>query len=95
MGFAWTDKIETARMFASGLNAVGKGGALLRVEAPVSMIMTGPSKHSIYMGEREFTVDPRQLGAPSRSHFLCIGCLARCHRFGHLKPVRHTLRGGR
>lgn len=61
VGQAWTTKIDVARMFARGLNAVSKGGVVLRVEAPASAIIAGSSKHSINMGEDEFTVDPRKL----------------------------------
>ena len=61
LGIAWTDAIETARIFAKGLNATGKGGALVRAEAPASAIIAGPSTHSVYLGESEFTVDPRNL----------------------------------
>lgn len=46
-------------MFASGLNAVAKGGALLRCLVPASAIIAGPSKHSLYIDEGEYTVDPR------------------------------------
>ena len=63
IGTAWTDKQETAEMFAGGLNAVGKGGVLLRIPAPAASIIAGPSKHSFYLGESEFTIDARKLGA--------------------------------
>ncbi len=62
IGSAWSDKRETASVFASGLNAVGKGGVVLRVHAPVEAIIAGPSRHSLYLGESEFTVDTRRLG---------------------------------
>jgi len=62
VGTAWARKEETASTFASGLNAVGKGGVILRTLAPVSSIIAGPSKHSIYLGEYEFTLDTRKLG---------------------------------
>lgn len=61
IGSAWSDNQETASMFASGLNAVGKGGVVLRVHAPAEVIIAGPSKHSLYLGESEFTVDTRKL----------------------------------
>ena len=61
-GFAWTDKIDIARMFARGLNAMaGQGGVLLSADAPTEAIIAGPSKHSIYLGEYEYVVDWRQL----------------------------------
>lgn len=66
IGTAWTDKEEKASMFASGLNAVGKGGAILRTPAPAASIIAGPSKHSIYLGESEFTLDTRKLGEITR-----------------------------
>ncbi|MFZ4703608.1 MAG: hypothetical protein ACOYMG_26495 [Candidatus Methylumidiphilus sp.] len=59
IGSAWTDKIETANTFATGLNAVGKGGVVLKVHAPAEAIIAGPSKHSLYLGESEFTLDTR------------------------------------
>ena len=62
IGIAWTDEIETARTFAQGLNALGAGGALVQATAPASAIVAGPSKHSRYLGESEFTIDPQQLG---------------------------------
>lgn len=61
VGSAWSDRQETASMFASGLNAVGKGGVLLRVHAPAEAIIAGPSKHSQWLNESEFTVDIRRL----------------------------------
>lgn len=73
VGMAWSDKVATAELFARGLNATGKGGVILKANAPSSAIIAGPSEHSIWLGEREFTVDPRlipfadQLGSfPSR-----------------------------
>lgn len=62
IGTAWSDSKKTASMFASGLNAVGKGGVILRTFAPAASIIAAPSKHSIYLGENEFTVDNRKLG---------------------------------
>lgn len=61
VGFAWSDNMVTAHMFASGLNAVNGGGALLRAEVPPSAVIAGPSRHSLWLGESEFTVDPRRL----------------------------------
>ncbi len=61
-GFAWTEEIDIARMFARGLNAWdGQGGVLLSTDAPTEAIIAGPSKHSIYLGEHEYVVDWRQL----------------------------------
>jgi hypothetical protein len=62
IGAAWSDKEETARMFASGWNAEGRGGVILRTIAPVDAIIAGPSAHSAdWLGESEFTVDWRKL----------------------------------
>lgn len=63
VGFAWSDTEEMARMFGSGLNAVAGGGALLRAYVPASAVIAAPSKHSRWLGESEFTVDPRRLGS--------------------------------
>ena len=48
-------------MFASGLNAVGSGGMLLRAEVDASAIIAGPSTHSMRIDEFELTVDPRKV----------------------------------
>lgn len=61
LGSAWTDKKEIARMFASGLNSCGSGGVILSTMAPSDAIIAAPSKHSIYLGEREFSLDVRRL----------------------------------
>ena len=60
IGTAWTNKQETAEMFAGGLNACGTGGVVLHVAAPSATIIAGPSKHSVYLGENEFTIDIRK-----------------------------------
>jgi hypothetical protein len=62
VGSAWTDKESTAKMFASGLNATGKGGIVLRVDVSGPAIIAGPSAHSAnWLGENEYTVDVAQL----------------------------------
>lgn len=61
IGTAWTERKEAAEMFASGLNALGKGGAILQTLAPSAAIIAGPSNHSKYLGEHEYTVDTRRL----------------------------------
>ena len=61
LGSAWSTKQETAEMFARGLNAVGKGGVVLRATVPSSLIIAGPSEHSLKMNECEFSVDTRKL----------------------------------
>jgi hypothetical protein len=66
VGSAWSDRLEIAEMFAAGLNAVGKGGVVLRAAVPASAIIAGPSRHSRWLGENEFTVDTRKLGRIER-----------------------------
>jgi hypothetical protein len=62
LGTGWTDKIDVARTFARGLNAMGKGGLVLRTNAPAEAIIAGPSKHSSeWLRENEYTVDIRKL----------------------------------
>jgi hypothetical protein len=62
LGFAWTLREDIARMFARGLNAgYGKGGILLSTDAPTEAIIAGPSRHSVYLDEHEYVVDPRCL----------------------------------
>jgi hypothetical protein len=58
IGFAWTENIETARMFGRGLNAVNSGGILLRSIVPPNAIICGPNNHSEYLGEHQYTADP-------------------------------------
>ena len=61
-GFAWTDKIDIARMFARGLNAMAdQGGVLLSADAPTEAIIAGHSDHTIYLQEYEYVIDWRQL----------------------------------
>jgi hypothetical protein len=61
-GSSWTNSKEIAVMFERGLNAVPpEGGVLLSTDAPAKSIITGPSRHSIYLGEHEFVVDRRKL----------------------------------
>jgi hypothetical protein len=62
VGFGWSDDEETARMFARGLNAVQSGGVILQTLAPVEAIIAGPSRHSLWLQENEFTLDTRLLG---------------------------------
>lgn len=61
IGTAWTADQETARIFAEGNNAVGSGGLILRTTAPASAIIAGPSHHSRYLDESEFSLDTRRL----------------------------------
>lgn len=63
IGTAWSDRVETARMFASGWNSCGKGGVILKATVSSEAIIAGPSAHSSnWLGEREYTVDPNKLG---------------------------------
>jgi hypothetical protein len=62
VGFGWSDEEKTARMFASGLNSVQGGGVVLQTLAPAEAIIAGPSDHSIWLQESEFTLDTRRLG---------------------------------
>ena len=58
LGFCWSSNIETVKMFARGLNATKTGGILLKCYVPSKAILAGPSEHSNYLGESEFTVNP-------------------------------------
>ena len=57
IGLCWSDNISTARMFGRGLNATGAGGVLLQWQASNDAIIAGPSAHSLYLGESEYTLD--------------------------------------
>jgi hypothetical protein len=62
LGFAWSDKIATAGMFARGLNAAHDGGGvLLRVDASPEAIIASPGRHSLWLNEHEYVVDPKLL----------------------------------
>lgn len=61
-GLCWTTDIEVATTFASGLNAVRPaGGLLLKAYASRDAVITAPGRHSKYLGESEYTVDPANL----------------------------------
>jgi hypothetical protein len=61
-GFAWSAQRATAEMFGRGLNAMFEGGGVvLMTEAPPRAIVAGPSAHSAYLDEDEYTVDRRLL----------------------------------
>jgi hypothetical protein len=62
IGMCWSAASDTARMFARGLNAVNSGGVLLQCDVSSTAIIAGPSSHSLYLNEAEYTVDPRLLG---------------------------------
>lgn len=57
IGLCWTVSVEMARMFARGLNAVNSGGVLLSCVCDKDWIITGPNRHSKYLGEEEYIVD--------------------------------------
>lgn len=61
IGFCWTPSQEIASMFGRGLNARDTGGMLLSCECKADWIISAPNKHSKYLGEDEYTVDPGQL----------------------------------
>jgi len=63
VGFAWTQDIEVATMFARGLQALqGGGGVLLTVEASSEAVIAEPNDHSRnWLGEGEYVVDSRHL----------------------------------
>jgi hypothetical protein len=58
IGLNWTTDENVARMFAGGLNAVDGGGVLLKATFPARKIIAAPSKHSVYLQEYQFTVEP-------------------------------------
>ena len=58
IGFAWTSELCTAEMFARGLNAIKSGGVLLEGYFKSKAIISGPDAHSVYLGEKQFTIDP-------------------------------------
>jgi hypothetical protein len=70
IGTAWSDKESVAKMFASGLNAEGRGGVILETTGTAKSIIAGPSAHSIYLQEYEYTIDRRRLSTISvKCHF--------------------------
>lgn len=58
IGFCWTTNKEAAAMFARGLNSIKSGGLLLKCDCKPEWIIIGPSNHSEYLGESEYTVNP-------------------------------------
>lgn len=62
IGFCWSPKVEIAKLFASGLNALESGGIVLRAFAPPESVLAGPNDHSAtQMEEFEYTCDPTLL----------------------------------
>jgi len=69
IGLAWSASAETARMFGSGLNAVGSGGVLLKARFEPEAVINGPNAHSKYLVESQFTVDPFAVTMISATEF--------------------------
>jgi hypothetical protein len=69
IGVAWRANAETARMFGSGLNAVGSGGVLLKAYFEPEAIISGPNAHIKYLGKSQFTVDPLAVTTISATEF--------------------------
>jgi hypothetical protein len=69
IGLAWSSRSETAKMFGSGLNAVGSGGVLLKAQFEPEAIISGPNAHSNYLGESQYTVDPFAVSTISAMEF--------------------------
>ena len=57
IGLCWSSAEETAAMFGRGLNSTPTGGVLLKCNCKPEWIIAGPSKHSRYLGEEEYTID--------------------------------------
>ncbi|WP_449414434.1 hypothetical protein [Pandoraea soli] len=59
IGLCWSSQRRTAEMFGSGLNAYySGGGVLLSANVDAMAIISGPGKHSRWLGEEEYTIDP-------------------------------------
>ena len=58
VGLAWTPDLEVAQMFGRGLNATETGGVLLQGTFEPASIISSPSRHSRYLQEEQFTVEP-------------------------------------
>jgi hypothetical protein len=58
VGLSWSADQATAAMFASGLNSIG-GGLVLRAAFEPEGVIAEPNAHSLYLGEHQYTVDPR------------------------------------
>jgi len=61
IGFCWTTSKEKACMFGRGLNSIPSGGLLLSCNCKANWIIAGPSDHSKYLAESEYTVEPSLL----------------------------------
>ncbi|WP_155768288.1 hypothetical protein [Burkholderia vietnamiensis] len=59
IGLCWTSQRDTGTRFGRGLNALYEGGGLLlSATVDASAIIAGPGRHSNWLGEAEYTVDP-------------------------------------
>jgi hypothetical protein len=61
VGFCWTTKRDVAAMFARGLNAFHGGGILLACKVHPTWIISGIHRHSDYLDEDQYTVDPAKI----------------------------------
>lgn len=61
IGFCWTSLIEVAEMFAQGLNSHAFGGLVLQYTFSADQVISGPSDHSLYLQENEYTATPSSL----------------------------------
>ena len=62
IGLCWSSQRHTAEMFGRGLNAYySGGGVLLSAMVDTTAILSGPGNHSRWLGEAEYTIDPRAL----------------------------------
>lgn len=62
IGLCWSSQRHTAEMFGQGLNAYYPGGGvLLSATVDATAILSGPGKHSRWLGEAEYTIDPHRL----------------------------------
>jgi hypothetical protein len=63
-GFSWTSNLSVATMFASRRQITGEGRAVtLEIEATSEMIAVLPGKHTSWLGEEEYVIDPRLIEA--------------------------------
>ncbi len=62
IGFNWTARRDVAHTFASGLCTLYPGGGvLLQTYADPEVIISGPSPHSLHLGEDEVILDPGRI----------------------------------
>jgi len=61
-GIAWTPKLDVAKMFANRRHPDGIG-VVLQIEAAPDAIVAGPGSQTEWLGEIEYIIDPRLMGA--------------------------------